>query len=246
MEESSSRDSLEEDLVDSSGPRTDKWMTSLSNSLGRMAESTQSVIRNLNLVGSLSILAALVSLWLDFRGAYTATIGAVDELNPVIASLLPAALVGLTVFVTVWCAVYAVHYVRFLRARLVSGMEVRAGLKKLGPDIETCLFFLEKIDQVEDGWHQDLLLRYISEIGHTLWEEMLTLGLDGPTTYSIRSALPAQPAHDADKPDVAELQRLLKVLAPLARARRCQGSPQDLLMSGRANLTQTVATPPSE
>ena len=210
---------MEEDLVDGSGSRTDKSLTSLSNSLGRVAESTQGVIRNLNLVGSLSILAALISLWLDFRGAYTATIGAVDEINPVIASLLAPGLVGLTMFVTVWCAVYGWYYARFLRARLVSKMEARAGLKKLVPDIETCLFFLEKIDQVEDGWHQEQLMRYISEISITLWEEMLTLGLDGPTAYIIKSAMPWRPDDNMpyDKSTVAELQRLLKALAPLAR-----------------------------
>lgn len=210
---------MEEDLVGGSRPRTDKILTSLSNSLGRMAESTQGVIRNLNLVGSISILATLISLWLDFRGAYTATIGAVDEINPVMASLLPSALVGLTMFVTVWCAVYGWHYARFLRVRLISKMEVRASLKKLVPDIEICLFFLEKIDQVEDRWHQDQLMGYISEISLTLWEEMLTLGLDGPTAYSIKSATPSRSDDNMpyDKSTVAELQRLLKALAPLAR-----------------------------
>ena len=100
------------------------------------------VLANLNLVVSLSLLAAIVSLWFDFRGAYTATKVA---LSPVAAALLPSVLVGLTVFVIVWCAVYGWRYVQSVRAKFVPDLEAKDGLKKLVPEIESCLFFLEEV-----------------------------------------------------------------------------------------------------
>ena len=168
------------------------------------------VLANLNLIVSLSLLAAVISFWLDFRGAYTAT---KSVLSPVAAALLPSVLVGLTVFVIVWCAVYGWRYVQSMRAKLVPDLEAKAGLKKLVPDIESCLFFLEEVVHARDE-RKHTLMSYISEIGLSLWEDMQTIGLDGPTAYSIRSALP----HFDDDPNVEELRRLLKVLAPLARS----------------------------
>ena len=168
------------------------------------------VLADLNLVVSLSLLTAVVSFWLDFRGAYTAT---KSVLSPVAAALLPSALVGLTVFVLVWCAVSGWRYVQCMRAKLVPDLGAKAGLKKLVPDIESCLFFLEEVGHVEDE-RKHTLLRYISEIGLSLWEDLQGVGLDGPTVYSIGAALPD---HDGDEPNVEELRRLIKTLAPLAR-----------------------------
>ena len=59
------------------------------------------------------------------------------------------------------------------------------------------------------------LMHYISEIGLSLWEDLQTIGLDGPTAYCIQDALPD---FDGDEPKVEQLRRLLKVLAPLARS----------------------------
>ena len=170
------------------------------------------VLANLNLVVSLSLLAAVISFWLDFRGAYTAT---KSVLSPVAAALLPSVLVGLTVFVIVWCTVYGWRYAQSMRSRLVSGLEAKAGLKKLVPDIESCLFFLEEAIHVQDEREKHRLMRHISEICVSLWEDMQDVGLRGPTAYCIYSALPF---HDADEPNVEELHRLLKTLAPLARS----------------------------
>ena len=214
MTESSSSDSYGEDSMGNSETRTGKLVTSLSDSLGMVAESTKNVIRNLNLVGSISILVALASLWLNFRGAYTATVGAVGELNPVVASLFPSALIGLTVFFSIWCVVHGWYYAKCLRTRFGSELVVRVGLKKLVPEIETCLFFLERLDQVADEGHQERLLKYISESGLTVWEEMMSLGLDGPTAYGIQAVTSW---NEFDRTDTKELQRLLKLLLPLAR-----------------------------
>ncbi len=71
-------------------------------------------------------------------GRYTATEGA---LNPVAAALLPSTLVGLTVFVIAWCAVYGWRYVESTKAKLIPQIEKRTALKRLVPDIESCLFF---------------------------------------------------------------------------------------------------------
>ena len=94
----------------------DEWTASLSNNLRGVATSMSGVLANLNLVVSLSLLAAVISLWLDFRGAYTAT---KSVLSPVTAALFPSVLVGLTVFVIVWCTVYGWRYVQSMRAKMV-------------------------------------------------------------------------------------------------------------------------------
>ena len=205
------RDSSEQQPADGSATRADEWTASLSNGLRRVATSMSGVLANLNLVVSLSLLAAVISFWLDFRGAYTAT---KSVLSPVAAALLPSVLVGLTVFVIVWCAVYGWRYVQSTRAKWVPDLESKDGLKKLVPGIESCLFFLEEVSHAKDERKQTLM-GYISEIGLNLWEEMQEAGLDGPTVYCIQSALPR---FDDDDPNVEELRRLLKVLAPLARS----------------------------
>ena len=204
------RDSSENQPADGSATRADEWTASLSNSLRGVATSMSGVLVNINLVASLSLLAAVISFWLDFRGAYTAT---KSVLNPVTAALLPSVLVGLTVFVIVWCAVYGWRYVQSMRAKMVPDLEAKAGLKKLVPDIESCLFFLEEVDHVE-GQRKHTIMRYIREIGVSLWEDMQSIGLDGPTAYGIQDALPY---HDDDEPNVEELHRLIRTLAPLAR-----------------------------
>ena len=209
------RDSSGQQPLDGSPIDADEMTESLSNSLRRAAASTQSVFTNLNLVVSLSLLAALVTIWIDFRGAYTATMDATTKHSPVVAGLLPSILVGLTVFTIVWCVVYGWRYVQSLRAKLDPDVELKAGLKELVPDIETCLFFLEKVGSVEDERYQHRLKQYISDSCRSLWEDMQTIGLDGPTAYSLASALPFD---DAYKPNVEELNRLLKTLAPLARS----------------------------
>ena len=56
-------------------------------------------------------------------------------------------------------------------------------------------------------------MRYDSELGLSLWEDMQDAGLDGPTGYSIGAALPH--GHE-NEPDEEELPRLIKTLAPLA------------------------------
>ena len=205
-------DSSEQQPADGSATRADEWTASLSNSLRRVATSMSGVLANLNLVVSLSLLAAVISFWLDFRGAYTAT---KSVLSPVTAALLPSFLVGLTVFVIVWCTVYGWHHVQSMRAKLVPDLEAKAGLKKLVPDIESCLFFLEEASHAKDERDKYRLMRYIRESCLSLWEDMQTIGLDGPTAYCIQDALPY---HDHDEPNVEELRRLLKVLAPLARS----------------------------
>ena len=204
------RDSSEQQPADGSVTRADEWAASLSNSLRGVATSMSGVLANLNLVVSLSLLAAIVSLWFDFRGAYTATKGA---FSPVAAALLPSVLVGLTVFVIVWCVVYGWRYVQSIRTKLVPGLKAKTHLKNLVPDIESCLFFLEEFGHAEDE-RKPGLMRYIRDIGENLSEDLETIGLDGPTAYSIRYTLPS---YDLD-PNVEELRRLLKVLAPLARS----------------------------
>ena len=196
--------------ADGSETHADQWTESFSNGLGGIATSMSGVLANLNLVASISLLATVVSLWFDFRGAYTATEGA---LSPVAAALLPSTLVGLTVFVIAWCAVYGWRYVQSTKARLSPHLETKTALKKLVPDIESCLFFLGEAGRVETR-RRHTLMRYVSELGLSLWEDMQDAGLDGPTVYSIGAALP----HDhEDEPDVEELHRLIKTLAPLAR-----------------------------
>ena len=204
------RDSSEQQPADGSETRAREWTASLSNSLQGVATSMSGVLANLNLVVSLSLLAAVVSFWLDFRGAYTATKGV---LSPVAAALLPSVLVGLTVFVIVWCAVYGWRYVQSMKAKLLPDLQAKVGLKKLVPDIESCLFFLEEVGHTSERRH--IRMGDISEIGLSLWEDLQTIGLDGPTAYSIQSALPY---HDHGEPNVEELHRLLKALAPLARS----------------------------
>ena len=173
------------------------------------------VLANLNLVVSLSLLAAIVSLWFDFRGAYTATKVA---LSPVAAALLPSVLVGLTVFVIVWCVVYGWRYVQSIRTKLVPGLNAKVHLKNLVPDIESCLFFLEEFGHAEEE-RKDSLIRYIRDISESLCEDLETIGLDGPTAYSIQSALPQHGLpYDHTVPYLNELRRLLEVLAPLARS----------------------------
>ena len=207
---SQDRESSERQRADDSETHADQWTESLSNGLREVATSMSGVLANLNLVASVSLLAAVVSLWFDFRGAYTATEGA---LSPVAAALLPSIMVGLTVFVTAWCAVYGWRYVQSTKAKLTPHLETKAALKKLVPDIESCLFFLEEAGHVEIE-RRHTLMRYISEIGLSLWEDMQEEGLDGPTVYSIGAALPH---HDDNEPNVEELHRLIKTLAPLAR-----------------------------
>ena len=205
------RDSSERQPADGSATRADEWTASLSNSLRGVATSMSRVLANLNLVVSLSLLAAVISFWLDFRGAYTAT---KSVLSPVTAALLPSILVGLTVFFIVWCAAYGWRYVQSTRAKMVPDLEAKAGLKKLVPDIESCLFFLEEASHVQDERDKYRLMRYVRESCLSLGEDMQTLGLDGPTAYCIQDALPFL---DQDEPNVAELYRLMRTLAPLAR-----------------------------
>ena len=214
MSKPSNRDSSEQHPFDGSATHVGQWTASLSNSLRRMAESTQNVIANLNLVASLSLLASLVSFWIDFRGAYTATKDAINESSPVAASLLPSILVGLTVFVIVWCVVYGWRYAQSLRAKFAPDLEMRAGLKKLVPDIEACLFFLEEAEHVQDERQRYRLMRNINESCLSLWEDMQDIGVDGPTVYSINSALDFG---GRDGLNLEELHRLLKALAPYAR-----------------------------
>ena len=101
-----------------------------------------------------------------------------------------------------------------MKAKLLPDLQAKVGLKKLVPAIESCLFFLEEVGHTSDRRKHDLM-GYISEIGRSLWEELQTIGLDGPTAYSIQSALHY---HDHGEPNVEELHRLLKALAPLARS----------------------------
>ena len=204
------RDSLEQQPADGSATRADELTASLSNGFRGVATSMSGVLANLNLVVSFSLLAAIVSLWFDFRGAYTATKVA---LSPVAAALLPSVLVGLTVFVIVWCVVYGWRYVQSIRTKLVPGLNAKAHLKNLVPDIESCLFFLEEFGHAEDE-RKPRLMRYISDIGENLSDDLQTIGLDGPTAYSIQSALPY---HYQGEPNVEELHRLIRTLAPLAR-----------------------------
>ena len=208
------RDSSEQQPADGSATRADEWTASLSNSLGGVATSMSGVLANLNLVVSLSLLAAVISFWLDFRGAYTATKSA---LSPVTAALLPSVLVGLTVFVIVWCVVYGWRYVQSIRTKLVPGLNAKVHLKNLVPDIESCLFFLEEFGHAEEE-RKDSLIRYIRDISESLCEDLETIGLDGPTAYSIRYALPyPNLPYEHVEPYVEQLRRLLKALAPLAR-----------------------------
>ena len=204
------RDSSDQRPEDGSATRAVEWTASLSNSLRGVTTSMSGVLANLNLVVSLSLLAAIVSFWFDFRGAYTAT---KDVLSPVAAALLPSVLIGLTVFIIMWCALYGWRYIQSIRTKLGPDLKAKADLKKLVPDIESCLFFLEKVGHAKDERKYNLM-RYISELGLSLWEELQTIGLDGPTAYSIQSALP----YRDEEPNVEELRRLLKALAPLARS----------------------------
>ena len=209
------RDDSEGDLEDDSAARPDGLTASLSDGFRGITAAMNGVFANLNLVGTLSLFIALVSYWLDFRGAYTATTDAIHEFSPVAAGLIPSALVGLTVFVMIWCAVYGWHFVQSARAKLVPDMKTRADLKRLVPDIESCLFFLERASQAIDERDKYRLKGYISESCLSLWEDMQSIGLDGPTVYCIGEALPF---HSEDDPNVEELYRILKALTPLARS----------------------------
>ena len=215
MDERRILDSSEEDPADGPATGADEWKASMSNSFRGMVVSMTGVLTNLNLVGSLALLAALVSFWLDFRDAYTATKSAINELSPIAAALLPSILVGLTVFVIVWCAVYGWRYVQSMRAKLAPDLKMKAELKKLVPDIESCLFFLEEAGHVKDERSRHRVMSCIGESCLSLWEDMESAGLGGPTTYSIQSALPY--GHE-DEPDVKELHRLIKTLVPVARS----------------------------
>ena len=189
MDNRTTRDSSGEDPEDSSALRTNQWTSSISSSFLRLGESITSVLTNLNLVGSLAVLAALVSFWLNFRGAYAATKSAVNELSPIAASLLLPILVGLTVFVIVWCTAYGWRYVQAMTAKSVPYLKAKRDLKKLTPDIESCLFFLEEAIHAEDEMKKHRLRGYIGEICLSLWEEMVHTELDGPTAYCIQDAL---------------------------------------------------------
>ena len=182
-----------------------------SNGLREVATSVSGVLANLNLVVAISLLAAVVSFWFDFRGAYSAT---KEVLSPVAAASLPSILVGLTAFVIAWCVVYGWRYFQSIGSTLDPGFNAKADLKKLVPVIESCLFFLEVAEHSKDD-RKHRLMGYISETGWTIWEELLTIRLDGSTAYCIRSALPGD--HPDEVPNVQELQRLLKALLPLAR-----------------------------
>ena len=98
------RDSSEQQPADGSETRAREWTASLSNSLQGVATSMSGVLANLNLVVSLSLLAAVVSFWLDFRGAYTATKGV---LSPVAAALLPSVLARISDLAPLTARVYA-------------------------------------------------------------------------------------------------------------------------------------------
>ena len=189
MDNRTTRDSSGEDPEDSSALRTNQWTSSISSSFLRLGESITSVLTNLNLVGSLAVLAALVSFWLNFRGAYAATKSAVNELSPIAASLLLPILVGLTVFVIVWCTAYGWRYVQSMTEKSVPYLKAKRDLKKLAPDIESCLFFLEEAIHAEDEMKKHRLRGYIGEICLSLWEEMVHTELDGPTAYCIQDAL---------------------------------------------------------
>ena len=207
------RESSEPEPANGSVTRANKWTALLSNSLREVAASMSRVLVNLNLVVSLSLLATVMSFWLDFRGAYTAT---KSVLNPVTAALLPSILVGLTVFVIVWCMAYGWRYVKSAKAKLVPDLEMKAGLKNLVPDIETCLFFLEEAMKVKDEGDKRRLMGYVRQTCSSLWEDMDTIGLDGSTVYCIIDALPYHDDDD-DDPNVEELHRLITMLVPLAR-----------------------------
>ena len=100
---------------------------------------------------------------------------------------------------------------------MVPGLNAKAQLKSLVPDIESCLFFLAEVGHAKDE-RKPRLMRYISDIGENLSEDLETIGLDGPTAYSIRCAIPYHdlPYGHVD-PKVEELHRLIRTLAPLAR-----------------------------
>ena len=193
-----------------------RWPTLLSGSFGAAVTALSSVLVNLNLIVSFALLAATVSLWFDFRGAYTITKG---ELDPVASGLLPAVMVGTTVMVSAWCALSCWRYLLYIREIVFPGSKAKSDLKKLVPVIETCKFFLDEVEHAED-FKKHRLMGYINETGMTIWEELLDMGLDGPTAYRIQQALrDDQALRDGsdDEPDVPELRLLFDVLAPLAR-----------------------------
>ena len=213
---SSDRDSADENALGDSATHGGQFTAALSRSLSRIGESIQTIVANLNLVASVSLLASLASFWIDFRGAYTSTKDAINQTSPVAGGLFPSILVGLTVFVIAWCVVYGWRYASSWRAKLAPDLATKAGLKKLVPDIEACLFFLEEAEHVQDERQRDRLIGNISEMCLSLWEDMQDAGLNGPTVYSIGSALPWS-GRSREEPNVEELRRLLRALAPLAR-----------------------------
>ena len=192
--------------------------SSIVDNLEKMARSTTDVVRNLNLVGSLALLAALISIWTDFQGSYTATQAALEEVSPILAALLPAILVALTLFLIIWLTVYGYHCGQYIRAKVAPDLRVRAELKNLVLDIETCLFFTEKAIENNDHTMQSSLKRHVGETCLSLWEDMQSAGLDGPTVYSLGAAL----GRNDETPDVEEIYRLLKKLEPLARSGKVQ------------------------
>lgn len=206
----------ERESPDNPATLASNWATSLSNIASQTGTKVKRVLTNLNLIGSLALLAALVSLWIDFRGTYTATEKAVTSLNPIAAGLLPSVLIGLTVFVTLWCLVYGWCCILWLRAKLDDDLSIRADLKKLTPDIEVGLLLLERVLQTEDANDKDRLVLAINYLCYELSESLADIVISDSLTSNLRDALHADDARlSANK--INELKRLLEILAPLAR-----------------------------
>ena len=200
-----------------SGDPTDHasgWTTSLSHSFRQLAAHIQDTLANVNLVGSLSLLAALVSFWFDFRGGYTITRNALNDLSPVGAGLLPSILIAMTVFMTVWFLLYGWRYAITLRAKLDPDSDAKSQLKKIAPDIENCLFFVGELRRVEEQSERQALMEHIGDSCVNLCVALQDMGIDGPTTYKLGLI---GPDHYNQQIDAEGVQRLLSTLAPLAR-----------------------------
>ena len=194
--------------ADGSETHADQWTESFSNGLRGMATSMSGVLANLNLVASISLLAAVVSLWFDLSGCVHRYRGCTEPRCRCPIAVDPGRTYGLRD-----CMVCSLWLALSTKAKLTPHLETKTALKKLVPDIESCLFFLEEAGRVETR-RRHTLMRYVSERGLSLWEDMQDAGLDGPTVYSIGAALPH--GHE-NEPDVEELHRLIKTLAPLGR-----------------------------